>query len=74
MRQYVTLFKKHNKRGIIKMSIQQFNLIRVLSNELGIYTQGELEAFKKHVKVRSNEGLVRHLCLYVANGWTVEFE
>lgn len=56
------------------MSLQQFNLIRLLSNEIGIYTQGELEAFKKHVKVRSNEGLVRNLCLYVANGWVVEFE
>lgn len=56
------------------MSLQQFNLIRVLSNEIGIYTQGELEAFKKYVGVRSNEGLVRQLCLYVANGWEVEFE
>lgn len=56
------------------MSLQKFNLIRVLSNELGIYTQGELEAFKKHVGVRSNEGLIKHLCLYVANGWEVNFE
>ena len=56
------------------MSLQQFNLIRLLSNELGIYTQGELDAFKKHVGVRSNQGLIKHLCLYVANGWVVEFE
>ena len=54
------------------MSLQQFNLIRLLSNELGIYTQGELEAFKKQVGVRSNQGLIKHLCLYVANGWEVE--
>lgn len=61
-------------KGGVTMSLQQFNLIRLLSNELGIYTQGELDAFKKHVKVRSNEGLIRNLCLYVANGWEVNFE
>ena len=56
------------------MTLQQYNLIRLLSNELGIYTQGELVAFKNHVGVRSNEGLIRHLCLYIANGWEVNFE
>lgn len=49
------------------MSIQEFNLLRALSERVGIKTAKDLERFKKQTGATSNNALIKRLCLYIAS-------
>ena len=48
------------------MSIKQMQLLKLLCEQIGINTVGELEAFKKKTKVTTNDALIKKLALCVA--------
>ena len=52
------------------MSRRELVLVRLLAEELGINTVGELEEFKRVAEVTTNEMLLKRLALYVATGTT----
>lgn len=52
------------------MSMQDLKLVRLLAEKIGIKTAGELEEFKRITEVKTNEGLIKRLALYVASGTT----
>ena len=54
------------------MSIKQMQLLKLLCEQIGINTVGELEAFKKKTKVTTNDALIKKLALCVAFDRTLE--
>lgn len=54
------------------MSTKQFNLVIALAEIIGIKTAGELEEFKIHTGVKTNEQLIKRLALYVGTNTTFE--
>lgn len=48
------------------MSKQELILVRLLAEQIGIQTVGELEEFKQRTGATSNEMLIKRLALYVA--------
>lgn len=49
------------------MSRNDFLLVRLLAEQIGIKTFGELEEFKRRTGVTTNEMLIKRLALYVAS-------
>lgn len=52
------------------MSIKDLELVRLLSEKIGIKTLGQLEEFKRRTGATSNEMLIKRLALYVASDRT----
>lgn len=52
------------------MSRRELNLVRLLAEEIGIKTVGELEEFKEHTNASTNQLLLKRLALFVASGIT----
>jgi len=50
------------------MSTRDLQLTMMLAEKIGIKTAGELEEFKRITEVKTNEGLIKRLALYVASG------
>ena len=48
------------------MCKQDFNLLMLLAEKVGIKTAGELEDFKKRTRADTNDKLLKRLALYVA--------
>ena len=54
------------------MSTQDLQLVTMLAKRVGIKTVGELDEFKKHTGVTTNEQLIKRLALYVGTNTTFE--
>ena len=54
------------------MTMQDMRLVRMLAERVGIKTVGELEQFKKHTGVKTNDQLIKRLALYVGTNTTFE--
>lgn len=54
------------------MSKSELLLVRLLAEQIGIKTAGELDEFKRHTNAKTNELLIKRLALYVASGTTFE--
>ena len=54
------------------MSTRDLQLTMMLAERVGIKTVAELDAFKKHTGVKTNEQLIKRLALYVASDTTFE--
>lgn len=54
------------------MTMQDMRLVRMLAERVGIKTVGELDEFKKHTGVKTNEQLIKRLALYVGTNTTFE--
>lgn len=52
------------------MSKKELDLVRLLAEQIGIKTVGELEEFKRRTDAKTNEALIRRLALYVAADMT----
>ena len=54
------------------MSRTQMLLVNLLCEKIGIKTLGDLDKFKKHAQVTSNDMLIRRLALWVACDKTID--
>lgn len=52
------------------MSKSELLLVRLLAEQIGIKTVGELDEFKKHTNANTNKLLLKRLALFVASGIT----